>query len=41
VTTRAFDAERDALITAVREVAGTSKHLQKTAEILPVAVATA
>jgi acetyl-CoA synthetase len=38
VTTRAFDAERDALMAAVRDV---SKDVGKSAEILPVAAATA
>jgi DNA-binding IclR family transcriptional regulator len=41
VTTRTFDLERDALTTAVREVASASNHVHKTAEILPVAAATA
>jgi DNA-binding IclR family transcriptional regulator len=41
VTTRAFDLERAGLIAAVRESAGASNHLQKTAEILPPAIATA
>jgi acetyl-CoA synthetase len=40
VTTRTFDAERDALVAAVRDVATSSKQLQKTAEILPVTLAT-
>jgi acetyl-CoA synthetase len=41
VTTRTFDLERDALTTAVREVASASNHVQKITEILPVAAATA
>jgi DNA-binding IclR family transcriptional regulator len=40
VTTRAFDAERDALATAVREVATASKDVQKNAEFLPPAMST-
>jgi DNA-binding IclR family transcriptional regulator len=41
VTTRTFDLERDALVTAVREVASASNHVQKSAEILPAAAAIA
>jgi DNA-binding IclR family transcriptional regulator len=41
VTARAFDAERDELTAVVREVAGASKHLRKSAEILPLAAASA
>jgi acetyl-CoA synthetase len=41
VTTRTFDLERETLTAAVRETAAASNHVQKTAEILPPAVATA